>query len=442
MCHREKILKSNIIKIYNIKKFVKYIAKIIIPPRIWQLIRKCFSNRHGDPQIEELFLNNWHISRQQFSLLNKNQVDSKGINLIGYVRAMTGIGEAARSTALALNKSKIPYSIIDFNHDIPFHQIDNSLEYSLGKTFNYNVNLIHVNPLQLPYVWESFGEENLSRQYNIGVWYWELQEFPDEWISRFNVVDEIWVASEFVRKSIQIKSTIPVIKVPPCIEVNYDPCLTRRDFDLPEGKFLYLCAYDTLSVHERKNPSGAINAFIRAFSNSNLPVGLVIKINNAEKNLPAVRQLKNQLKGYKNCYVIEEFFTKKKFCSLLKLVDVYISLHRSEGFGLIPAEAMYLGKPVIMTNWSGNKDFMTDDNSCGVNFQLIPVGKNAYPYDPNQLWADPDIDHAIYYLKKLFFDSNYYSMISRNASNYIRTNLSPDVVGQIIRERLSYLQII
>jgi glycosyltransferase involved in cell wall biosynthesis len=128
--------------------------------------------------------------------------------------------------------------------------------------------------------------------------------------------------------------------------------------------------------------------------------------------------------------------------SLVGLTDVYVSLHRSEGFGLIPAEAMSLGKPVVMTRWSGNLDLMTDDNCCGVDYKLIPVEANAWPYLPGQTWADPDVDQAAKYLRRLRDDAGYYSGISGRAARTIREKFSPQAVGTAIRTRLQALHLV
>jgi glycosyltransferase involved in cell wall biosynthesis len=232
------------------------------------------------------------------------------------------------------------------------------------------------------------------------------------------------------------------LKIPPCIQITYDPGLRRSDFNLPENAFLFLCAYDVLSVQDRKNPQAAIESFKKIFDPDNQSVGLVIKINNAKLYPDEVQRLKDGLAGYTNCYFLEEIYQRQKFNSLVNLTNVYISLHRSEGFGLIPAESMYLGKPVIMTNWSGNVDFMTGENSCGVNYKLIPVVSNAETYSPDQLWADPDIDQAAYFMKKLYCDPGYYSTISTNAQDYIREKYSADVIGKMIRDRLTQIKLI
>jgi glycosyltransferase involved in cell wall biosynthesis len=203
-----------------------------------------------------------------------------------------------------------------------------------------------------------------------------------------------------------------------------------------------LCAYDVLSTQARKNPRGAIEAFKRAFPRGDSSVGLVIKVINAQQNPREIKNLRDELRGYSNCYFIEDIYDKSAMNSLLNLIDAYVSLHRSEGFGLIPAEAMYLGKPVVMTNWSGNVDLMTGKNSCGVNYNLVPVGYNTGPYTSDQLWADPDIDHAADLLRRLRNDSAYYAIISQEAHQTIHKNFSPQTIGNAIRIRLFDLGLI
>jgi len=149
---------------------------------------------------------------------------------------------------------------------------------------------------------------------------------------------------------------------------------------------------------------------------------LVIKINNVNENTMQVQHLKEELKGWENCYFIEEIFSKERFNALLNCVDVYVSLHRSEGFGLIPAEAMYLGKPVIMTNWSGNTDFMTKDNCCPVDYELVRIDQAIGVYKAGQIWAEPDINQAAKYMKKIISDRQYYHWVSQNGKKTIQKN--------------------
>lgn len=378
----------------------------------------------------------WSAARKLIQSYPRSETGQNGVNLIGYFRTVKGIGEAARSSAKALNAIGFSYSLVDFDYGIPKEQQILPLPAAGKCGFNYHINIYHINPPQLPYVWWSYPKKEIIGRYGIGVWYWELPEIPNDWLPAFGLLDEVWVATQFVFEAVKAKSDIPVFKIPPCVSVNLREDLDRSYFSLPHNRFLFMCAYDVLSIQERKNPYGAINAFKKAFRKNDQSVGMVIKVNNASANLDEMLKLRKLIEGYSNFYIIEDVFDKITFNSLLSLVDVFVSLHRSEGFGLIPAEAMYLGKPVIMTRWSGNIDFMTEANSCGVNYKLVPIQKSSGPYKSGQVWADPDEEQAADFMKRLFMNNEYYKGISIQAKSTIYKNFSPEKIGFLMKERL------
>ena len=95
-----------------------------------------------------------------------------------------------------------------------------------------------------------------------------------------------------------------------------------------------------------------------------------------------------------NVRILDQVLSRADIDALLELSDCYVSLHRSEGFGLTIAEAMSLAKPVIATAYSGNMDFMTLSNSFPVNYRLTAIERDYGPYRQGWPWADPDLEHA------------------------------------------------
>jgi glycosyltransferase involved in cell wall biosynthesis len=350
-----------------------------------------------------------------------------------------GLGSAARGIALALKTTGVSVTPINIELAGPPKAGASLLGLQQPAGTEYGINLIHTNPPEYLLLWKRLDKSLLTRGYNIGVWYWELPDLPKEWKKSFPVLDEVWVATRFVQETVQKCSSIPVIKIPPCIQVDLDPTLQRSDFNLPNGAFLFLNAYDTHSISERKNPLASIRAFKEAFPAQDSSVGFVIKVSNAVDDANTIDLIKNEFLGHPNCHLIEDSYPKTRFNALINLVDAYVSLHRSEGFGLIPAEAMFLGKPVIATNWSGNTDFMTPENSCAVDYQLIPVKTVLLHYQPGQLWADADVSHAAFWMKKLVSDHIYYNKISLNARATIVNNYSPENIGDIMKKRLKVI---
>ncbi|WP_270406849.1 glycosyltransferase family 4 protein [Paenibacillus timonensis] len=370
-----------------------------------------------------------------------NSSYSKGVNLVGYARAEMGIGESCRIAARNLDAVGIPFGIINFTGTNNARMSDLTWSHKEVLQPEYNVNLFHINAEQMMEIYAYYGNSLFNGRYNIGYWHWELPDFPDEWLESFNLVDEIWVPSTFVADSIAKKSPVPVVKIPHSIEAKVVETRNREFFGLPENTFLFLSMYDVKSYQERKNPEAAINAFKAAFQPDDTNVGLVIKVNCYKSTLNDLEALDVLIANYKNIYLIKETISRNDVNALLGLTDCFVSLHRSEGFGLGLAEAMYLGKPVIGTNWSSNTDFMNNKNSCLVDYELIQVGRDQGPYKAYQNWADPNVEHAAGYMKKLVNDRSYYHMIAVNGEKYIKENYSPEAIGKLIQKRLDYIHL-
>src|SRR5262249_53673511 len=132
----------------------------------------------------------------------------------------------------------------------------------------YPVNLICVNAHQLPEFVAKYGEDYFKGKYNIGVWWWELQEFPQVYWQCFSWFDEIWVGSIFIQQALSRYSPIPIVFIPPAVSLPDKPLVDRHALSLPEDEFLFLFMFDFLSTFERKNPLALIEAFRQAFEPS------------------------------------------------------------------------------------------------------------------------------------------------------------------------------
>jgi glycosyltransferase involved in cell wall biosynthesis/protein-tyrosine-phosphatase len=365
----------------------------------------------------------------------------KGVNLIGYARAENGVAEACRMIAKSIATTEMPFGIINYSQaglrETDLSWVNKEITEPL-----YNTNIIHVNADSLPSLYQNYGNTYFQGCYNIGYWFWELPEFPDEWCDRFNLLNEVWVSTKFVQESIQKKAPIPVKRIPPAITIDMNNLFSRKYFGLPENRFLFLAMYDTWSYSQRKNPWAALDTFKKTFNKNDNSVGLVLKVNNAKSFPNQIVELKKAIQGYNNIYLLVNPLSRKEVNSLIQSCDCFVSLHRSEGFGIVIAESMYLGKPVIATNWSGNTDFMSSENSCAVNYKLIKLEKDYGPYKLGQTWAEPDSEHAAYFMKKLADDFEWGKSLGEMGRNSIIENLSPSVVGKMIEQRLSELNLI
>ena len=369
------------------------------------------------------------------------ELKKDGVNLVGYLSSEHGVGEASRLTAECLNAAEIKWNGFDFEYGNPCRKKETRFKNKINKCIKYDVSILNVNADQFP-VLKKHSPETLWETYKIGVWYWELPEFPDQWLKSFLDVDEIWAPTKFIADVLNKVAPCPVLHMPPGI-IREKPDLqkyTRSYYGLPEKPFLFLNMFDVYSFAGRKNPKAAIDAFKSKFAPDDMAVGLVLKLNNSSDEDGVRKKLDALIGDYKNIYIIAETLSREEVNGLLCVCDVAVSLHRSEGLGLLCEEAMCFGKPVIATGWSGNMDFMTPDNSCLVDFSMVDVGEDIGPYEKWQKWADPNVQQAADYMERLFKDKEFYHKIAQGAYETIAQKFSPKVCGQRMKERLSWIR--
>ncbi len=353
-----------------------------------------------------------------------------GLNVVGYVGRDTGVGESARLCRAACDAAGLPSHLIDVD------RADAGAAQALHSASVYHVNADQVSAVhaRIPHVFE-------ASSYNIGCWHWELPELPDEWIAMAERLDEIWASSAFIQSAVSRKMRIPVVHMPHGIEITTTEACTPQELGVPAGRFTFLCMFDLDSVVERKNPLGAVDAFRRAFPRDS-PVALLIKAGRGVSHPEQYAALADRLRGIPNVYLTNLALSRARAHGLLAACDGLVSLHRSEGFGLILAESMYLGKPVVATGWSGNMDFMDTANSCPVGYDLVTLDRTYGYYRAGQQWAEPDIDHAAHLMRRVVDDAEYRSHVGARARATIRSRFSPKAAGLRYRQRLEFLGLV
>jgi glycosyltransferase involved in cell wall biosynthesis len=212
----------------------------------------------------------------------------------------------------------------------------------------------------------------------------------------------------------------------------------RRHFGLPEESYLFLFTFDVSSQLGRKNPLGLVRAFRRAFP-SPQGVALVLKLTNAEYDRAAVRVLQDEA-AEAGATLLAGYMSREELGSLMHCADCYVSLHRSEGYGIGIAEALALGKPVIATGYSGNADLMTPENSYPVNYRLVPVDRDHGPYLRGYRWAEPDLEHAAALMRQVAGNRAESAARGRLAARQIADTRTAAVTGARARKRLEEIR--
>lgn len=304
----------------------------------------------------------------------------------------------------------------------------------------HDVTIVHTQPEPLfDVAYERAGLAPRSlRTYRIGYWYWELDTIPPHWQAQADQVDEIWTATRFVGDALRERFDKPVHVIMPGLEHPLFDALPRSRFGLPEGTFLFLFTFHMASIMERKNPLGLIAAFIKAFGHDD-KLGLVLKTSSGYMYPEQLAKLREAGVGY-NVIIIDDIYTQSEVLALMDACDSYVSLHRSEGYGLTMAEAMLLGKPVIATAYSGNLDFMTDETSLLVRYDLVTLDRDYPPYKAGMRWADASTEHAAECMRKVRDDPEWASALGARAKADLEKRLSLKASGRRMAARIAEIR--
>lgn len=396
------------------------------------------------------------------------QLISPGINVVGLLRAEFGIGTAARLLLRSVERSGIPFSVsvddatahrqehpLNFEHHFPVLQLSSDE----GEIQSLVLANTHDTPAEFPYPLtvialnaDGLRDFSLRKPHAVrnktvaGLWFWEVEEFPKRFWQAFDLVDEVWVASEHVRAALApaTKKPVRVIPLGAMNPVADRPALRQRaneEFGIGEDRFVVTYIFDYASVADRKNPWGAVEAFCRAFprAGESLPDGrvpvLILKTISSERHPADVEHLRYAIGNRADIVVVDTYLSSYVTTCLLARTDCYLSLHRAEGWGLTIAEAMAVATPVVATGYSGNMDFMDTTCTYVVPGKLVPIPATTATYAGAGRWADPDIDIAAKLLLKVSADREAAEAMGLAGQERIRTLASSFDGADFIREQ-------
>jgi len=357
-----------------------------------------------------------------------------GVNLVGYLTGDLGLGVAARRMLAALELAGIP--CVSVSYDRSSSRNAQAAERKLDAPYLFN--MIMITPDQLPHFVEDVGPEFFSGHYTIGLWFCETDVLTEHQISSFGLVDEVWAATEYLYTLFDRYDRVPVRQIPVPL-VFTDPQVQPEDkqrLGLDE-RFNVLFSFDFLSVAERKNPRGLVQAYCQAFKPSD-GARLILKGINGDKFPDQLEALFDAIADRPDIDIWDRYLSSRDRLALIALVDCYASLHRSEGLGLTMAEAISLGTPVLATAYSGNLDFMDESTALLVPYDEVLIGAgHLYPAEGH--WAEPDVATAATLLRRLFDEPDLRNRLSVEAPCSLQ-KFSLAAVAELIQQRLSELK--
>lgn len=356
--------------------------------------------------------------------------------VVGALKTASGLGESARLCHDALRSAGLPVQGIDLTSEL-MQQVDRpGLAFVDGRGHEGPGTLIlHVNSPLVPLALWQLGARTARGKYVVGYWAWELPDCPSEWQFGIPFVHEIWVPSQFAAKAIApIAGTRPVHVLPHPVALDArtfstEPCDDVRPFTV-------LTMFNAASSVARKNPLAAVRAFRRAFGDDDAS-RLVVKTSNTWVAPDVAGRLREEAGSSRNITVVDVVMNAAEMHGLYRQSDVLLSLHRSEGFGLVLAEAMLRGLPVIATDWSGNADFLTPETGVPVPYRLVPAEDPQHTYNfPRMTWAEPDVDAAAQALRQLREDRERARRLGRNANAFAMRAWSAGHYADLVRSYL------
>jgi glycosyltransferase involved in cell wall biosynthesis len=383
----------------------------------------------------------------RFADFHSHEERKTHVRILGFFGQTFGLAEACRRTFKSLQKSSLSVSATQVPYSGKHHGKDVSIKADKKIPTNYDeIRIFHFNGDHFDHLINDWGEEVLNCKYKIGYWHWELPDFPEDYRSWFNLVDEVWVPSKFVFDAIAPKSPKPVQIIPLAIdeEALKPPSPDREKFSIPHEKIVFLITFDFYSIMERKNPIAGVNAFCKLIEDNEYKnkVHLVVKISNKHADLDGMKHLSKILSSIDSTKVtlVDRVLRRFEMLQLMNSCDALISLHKSEGFGLHLAEFMAMGKAILATNWSGNVDFMNESNSYPVHFKIEQIKRNAGPYRKGNFWAEVDNVNAVSQMKKLLnHEFSCCNAIKEEARKRIKLSLSLSKVSSIIAKRIGVI---
>ena len=351
-----------------------------------------------------------------------------GLDVVGYLQSEIGLGEASRLMVRALDAANISVGLIS----VPLHgrMSETSMVDRLTTSRRHSIALSVLPAAGIA----NFARRTCRGQRNIAYPFWELPTLPKSWRRAFDGFDEYWAPTTFIRDVLVEYQDKPVHLIPqPVFLPDVQPRL--QTFRGPLKLYTF---FDFDSFMSRKNPMAAIHAFLAAFPRGSEDVSLLIKARGTPSE-QCRRELYALALGDTRIQIQDKLLSRSEMSALMEDCNVFVSLHRSEGFGLGCAEALAQGKIVVATDFGGTRDFISAETGYPVSFVPTPLISGDYPGAEGSYWAEPNIEHAATILRDIHDDPERAAARSSLGFQQLKRNNSFEAVGKAIRERLELL---
>lgn len=389
--------------------------------KIWHLLPIEFRRKYGN--LLQRSIDNYKFFRQ-FKKQKEFSNNLRKVVIIGYFSKPIGIGRSAHLLFDLLTNAKINVTKVDAQN-ICFTRTD--IDYFK----DYDAIIAVINPDNIPNVFNKISNVFFDKKKLIGFWVWETSIPPKSWKNIAKIFNEIWTPSKFSKESISkvFDGKIKTIPHPAALMQFPQPSQLSiseigKKIGIKKDDFVVLNSFSFSSSFARKNLIDAIDAFNQSIGTDENSYFL-IRYMDEEKYPKSFEDLKNKAQTNPRIILHRADTKSDEIFVLYKLCNIYLSLHRCEGFGLNLAEAMLNNLPVIATNWSGNTEFMDSEHSYLVDASIIDINDpdNIYTIE-NGVWAQPNIKQAAQFLTKARNNPKLSIEIAQKANDKIKNLLN------------------
>jgi hypothetical protein len=394
------------------------------------------STKINKVSFSNIFLKSQDIFKKKWSHEFENERYTTAIGWHSIINFPTGYAGTSRSIVQALdkNKTRVSYKYVYgagtvFPVEEPIH------------TDSYLVNCVRSRkfgeaPIQVVYAQADVFEKN-NGKVKVGYSMLEVTGLPLEWVRQANLMDEVWVPSQFNKDTFQESGVkVPIYIIPLGIDPAYfSPTIYSNKL---KNTFTFLSNFEW---GERKAPEVLLRAFSDEFSTAE-SVALVCKVNNFDGSVNVHREIDNlRLRKNGGRIVIAENAILQSYDlgALYASADCFVLPTRGEGWGMPILEAMACGLPVIATNWSAQTDFMKESNAYPLEVESLIPATAKCPYYEGFKWAQPSYEHLRYLMRWVFENQQEASAKGLKAASEVRNNWTWNNTANVIKNRINIL---
>lgn len=367
------------------------------------------------------------------------------VQYVGPALDYSGYGEANRHDIGALLSAGVQLSLKcpSYVHDLAdFGRLGATIMDLQDVEIPYYFKIVHTTPDQFKKYYE-------VDKYNIGRVIWETDKLPPDFVEASNVMDEIWVASEYGKIAAERAGvTKPIFVIPEAIDTELDIDSVEPYKSDPKGYVFY----SIFEWTDRKNPKALLSAYWKEFGPKDR-VALVLKTFMTNFSMAKKREIEHEINSikaqlnleyYAPVYVYKELMDRHQIYRLHKSFDCFVSAHRGEGWGIPQMEAMMLENPIISTNLCGIHEYLKHGkDALLVNYELIPIRDAAFNsqwYRGDQHWGEVNAQHLQNCMRWAYDNQGAAAKIGATARKTVINKFSLPVVGKIMSDRLQAIE--